>query len=129
MAAAASTFFCNSKFMSKGCWISVTSLLRSILCLSSVASSSNSLPPNHTATRRPFRSAALLMPDDLNASSRMPLYANTCAMFTSGAPWSRAERRLGSQSMPNWAPPPATTCSGTMSGPPGRMVTSSFSAS
>ena len=114
--------------MSNGCWTSVRSFCGSSLYLARVARRANSLPPNHTATFRPLRSAGVLMPDVLNASSRMPLYPKIWPMLTSGTPCSREDRRLGSQSIPNSAPPPATTCSGTMSGPPGMMVTSRFSA-
>src|SRR5256886_7314657 len=53
MAAAASTCFWSKRFMSKGCWTSVTSFCGSIRYCSSVARSANSLPPNHTATLRP----------------------------------------------------------------------------
>ena len=60
--------------MSNGCWTRVRSFCGSSLYLASVASRANSLPPNHTATFRPLRSAGVLIPDVLNASSRMPLY-------------------------------------------------------
>jgi len=113
--------------MSNGCCTSVTSRLPSILYFSSVASSGNSVPPNHTETFRPRRSATPRMPEVLKANWRMPLKAKTWAMLTSGAPCSRAASKLGSQPRPNWAPPAATTSSGTISGPPGRMVTSRFS--
>ena len=114
--------------MSNGCWTSVRSFCGSSLYLARVARRANSLPPNHTATLRPLRSAGVLMPDVLKASCRMPLWAKIWPMLTSGTPCSREESRLGSQSIPNSAPRPATTCSGTMSGPPGTMVTSRFSA-
>ncbi len=59
------------------------------------------------------------MPDDLNG----------CAMLTSGSPFSRAARAEGIQSITTSAPPPAITCAGATSGPPGLMVTSSPSSS
>jgi hypothetical protein len=43
-------------------------------------------------------------------------------MLTSGTPFSRAGRADGIQSTITSAPPPAITCGGAMSGPPGLMV-------
>ena len=53
------------------------------------------------------------MPDDLNG----------WAMLTSGSPASRAASAAGIHSTITSAPPPAITCGGAMSGPPGLMVT------
>ena len=68
------------------------------------------------------------MPLSLNATSVMPERVKTCAMLTMFSPWSRVASRLSSQSMPNSAWPPSTTCSGTMSGPPGLSSTSRHSS-
>ena len=59
------------------------------------------------------------MPDDLNG----------CAILTSASPFSRAAKAEGIQSTTTSAPPPAITCVGATSGPPGRMVTFSPSSS
>src|SRR5260370_195221 len=72
MAAAASSSFWRKRFMSYGCGTRVTSRFRSILYFSSVANNSNSLPPNHTATRRPRRSAGPPVPAPLQPNSPTP---------------------------------------------------------
>ena len=90
----------------------------------SAAKSLCSLPPSQTPTFLPFRSSIESMPLSLNATSVMPARAKTWAMLTISSPWSRVASRLSSQSMPNSAWPPSTTCSGTMSGPPALIVTS-----
>ena len=55
----------------------------------------------------------------------MPERWNTCAMFTSFTPFSRAASAEGIQSTTTSAPPPAITRVGFTSGPPGLIVTSS----
>ena len=91
----------------------------------SAAKSSNSFPPSQLPTFLPRIFAIVLMPLLFQVISVIPLREKTWAMFTSFVPWSRADMRLGSQSRPSWAWPPATTCSGMMSGPPTRIFTSS----
>ena len=59
----------------------------------------------------------------------MPERLNGWAMLTSGTPFSRLARAEGIQSTMTSAPPPAITCGGAMSGPPGLMVTSSPASS
>ena len=54
----------------------------------------------------------------------MPERLNTWAMLTSGTPFSRVASAEGIQSTITSAPPPAITCGGAMSGPPGLIVTS-----
>jgi hypothetical protein len=88
------------------------------------AKSSHWLPPSQLPTFLPRIFAIVSIPVSFQVISVMPEIVKTCAMFTSFVPESRAERRLGSQSRPNCACPPATTCSGMMFGPPGLIVTS-----
>ena len=52
----------------------------------------------------------------------MPDFLNGWAMLTSGTPFSRAASAPPIQSTITSAPPPAITCSGAMSGPPGLIV-------
>ena len=49
----------------------------------------------------------------------MPERLNGWAMLTSGTPFSRLASAEGIQSTITSAPPPAITCGGAMSGPPG----------
>ena len=49
---------------------------------------------------------------------------NGMPMICTSAPDLRAASSFGTQLIPNSAPPPATTVAGTMSTPPGRIVTS-----
>ena len=53
----------------------------------------------------------------------MPELLNGCAMLTADKPFSRAAKAEGIQSTATSAPPPARTCIGPISGPPGLMVT------
>ena len=64
-----------------------------------------------------------------HVTSVIPDRVKTWAMLTMFWPLSRVASVLSSQLIPNSAWPPRTTCSGTMSGPPGRMSTSSPSSS
>src|SRR5438045_8745934 len=82
------------------------------------AYSSNWLPQHQTPTFLCAIALIELMPESFQVSSVMPERVNTWAMFTSCVPASRVARRLGSQSRPNCAWPPATTCSGVLFGPP-----------
>ena len=52
----------------------------------------------------------------------MPAFLKGWAMLTSGTPFSRAASAPPIQSTITSAPPPAITCSGAMSGPPGLIV-------
>ena len=93
--------------------------------LFSAANSSGWLPQHQTPTVLPFIFLIVLIPLDFHVSSVMPLRANTCATETILPPFSRVANRFGSQSRPMSAPPPITTCSGVMFGPPTLMFTSS----
>ena len=64
------------------------------------------------------------MPVSARQVSIMPERLNGWAMLTSGTPFSRAASAEGIQSTITSAPPPAMTCGGAMSGPPGLIVTS-----
>ena len=86
------------------------------------------MPENHTPSVLPLKSAGVLMPLSVRQVSSMPDRWNTCAMLTIGTPFSRAASADGIQSTTTSAPPPAITCSGLMSGPPGLIVTSRFAA-
>ena len=116
--------------MSNGCWTIVTPLFvaPSMPFFASAAKSSYWLPPSQFAIFLPLNWATDLMPELFHVSCVIPERAKTCATFTSCVPESRAASRLGSQSIPNWAWPEATTCSGMMFGPPFLSVTSSPAA-
>jgi hypothetical protein len=120
-----------NRFMSNG-WLTIVTSLESagsIPFFVNAANSSNSLPQHHTPTFLPRMSATSVIPLSFQVTSVIPERANTCAMLTRSPPLSRVASRDGSQSIPNSAPPLATTCSGVMSGPPGLIVTSRPSSS
>ncbi len=77
----------------------------------------------------PLKSCGLVMPVSFQQVSIMPDDLNGCAMLTSGRPFSRAASAEGIQFRITSAPPPAITCGGAMSGPPGLIVTSRPSSS
>src|ERR1700722_13750865 len=84
-----------------------------------------SLPENQTPMVLPLRSVGFLMPVSARQVSSRPERLNGCEILTSGTPFSRDASAEGIQSMMTSAPPPAITCAGAVSGPPGLMVTSS----
>ena len=84
-----------------------------------------SLPKNQTPSVRPFRSAGVLIPVSARQVSIMPERLNGWAILTSATPFSRAASAAGIHSTTTSAPPPAMTCGGAISGPPGLIVTSS----
>src|SRR6516164_6317177 len=84
-----------------------------------------SLPLNQTPIVLPFRSAGFLMPVSARQVSSRPEPLKVCEILTSGTPFSREASAEGIQSTTTSAPPPAITCGGATSGPPGLMVTSS----
>ena len=88
-----------------------------------------SLPPNQTPSVCPGKSSVEVTPELLRQVSIIPERLNGWAMLTSGSPFSRAASAEGIQSMTTSAPPPAITCGGATSGPPGLIVTSSPSSS
>ncbi len=92
--------------------------------LRSPAYSSDSLPKPHEPTFLPFRSSGLVMFRSLNETWSVGERWKTCAMTTPSAPDSRGASIRGTQLIPNWAWPPATTVAGTISTAPGRIVTS-----
>src|SRR5580704_15671417 len=83
-----------------------------------------SLPANQTPSVLPLRSAGFVMPVSARQVSSRPDFLKGCEILTRPTPFSRAARAPGIQSMITSAPPPAITCSGAMSGPPGLIVTS-----
>src|SRR5258707_12550036 len=84
-----------------------------------------SLPKNQTPTVLSLRSVGFLMPVSARQVISSPDFLNGCEIFTSGTPFSRDASADGIQSMMTSAPPPAITCGGATSGPPGLIVTSS----
>ena len=64
------------------------------------------------------------MPVSARQVSSSPERLNGWAILTIAAPFSRAASAAGIQSTTTSAPPPAITCSGATSGPPGLIVTS-----
>ena len=88
-----------------------------------------SFPKNQTPMVLPLKSAGLVMPVSFQQVSISPDDLNGCAMLTTGRPLSRAARAEGIQFNIASAPPPARTCGGAISGPPGRIETSRSSAS
>ena len=83
------------------------------------------MPQHQTPTFLPFIFATVVMPLSFQVSSVMPLLENTCAMLMIFLPPSRKESMLGTQSIPNSACLPSTTCSGVIVGPPTFRFTSS----
>src|SRR6478672_1484969 len=84
-----------------------------------------SLPPYQTPSVLPLRSTGFLMPVSARQVSSRPDLLKVCEMLTRGTPFSRDASAEGIQSTTTSAPPPAITCGGAMSGPPGLIVTSS----
>src|SRR5579871_103744 len=83
-----------------------------------------SLPPYQTPIVLPLKSAGFLMPVSARQVSMRPDRLKVWEMLTSGTPFSREARADGIQSTTTSAPPPAITCGGATSGPPGLIVTS-----
>ena len=88
------------------------------------AYSSASLPKPQVPTFLPFQSSGLVMFLSFIATWSVPDRWNGMPMIWTSAPDSREASSFGTQLMPNSALPPATTVAGTMSTPPGRIVTS-----
>src|SRR3984957_16620964 len=84
-----------------------------------------SLPPYQMPRVLPLKSAGFLMPVSARQVSSSPDFLNVCEILTSGTPFSRDANPDGIQSTTTSAPPPAITCGGATSGPPGLIVTSS----
>src|SRR6201986_3365148 len=84
-----------------------------------------SLPPYQTPMVLPLKSDGFLMPVSARQVSSRPDFLKVCEILTSGTPFSRDASTEGIQSTTTSAPPPAITCGGATSGPPGLMVTSS----
>ena len=87
------------------------------------------MPPNQTPSVCPLNLSVAVTPESLRQVSIIPERLNGWAMLTSGSPFSRAASAEGIQSITTSAPPPAITCAGAMSGPPGLIVTFSPSSS
>ncbi len=124
--------FCSSGSTLKPCFSTVTPPALPSVGIPSVAiqlRNGYSFPKNHTPSVLPGKSAGVATPLSFRQVSIMPDDLNGCAMLTSGSPFSRAASAEGIQSITTSAPPPATTCVGAMSGPPGRMVTFRSSSS
>ncbi|MCY1238130.1 hypothetical protein D9M72_508520 [compost metagenome] len=88
-----------------------------------------SLPKNQTPRVWPLNLSGLVTPVSLRQVSIMPDFLKGWAMLTSATPFSRVARAEGIQSTITSAPPPAITCAGAISGPPGLMSTSRPSSS
>ena len=88
-----------------------------------------SLPKNQTPSVLPLKSSGPLTPESFRQVSIMPEDLKGWAMLTSGTPFSRVASAEGIQSTMTSAPPPAITCAGAMSGPPGLISTSRPSSS
>src|SRR6202521_1259786 len=82
------------------------------------------LPPYQTPMVLPLKSAGCLMLVSARQVSWSPERLKVCEMLTSGTPFSREASADGIQSTTTSAPPPAITCGGATSGPPGLMMTS-----
>src|SRR5258707_5329837 len=83
-----------------------------------------SLPPYQIPVVLPLKSVGFLMPVSARQVSSSPDFLKVCEILTSGTPFSRDANADGIQSTTTSAPPPAITCGGATSGPPGLMVTS-----
>src|ERR1700682_6275403 len=83
------------------------------------------LPSAQSRMDLPLKSAGFLMPLSARQVSSSPDFLNVCEILTSGTPFSRDANADGIQSTTTSAPPPAITCGGATSGPPGLIVTSS----
>src|ERR1700690_551972 len=119
--------FCNNGSTLNPCFSTLTpagdpSVFRPSLLIH--ARNGYSVPENQTPSVLPLKSAGDLIPLSLRQLNSIPERWNTCAMLTSGPPFSRAARADGIQSTTTSAPPPAITCEGLTSGPPGFIVTS-----
>src|ERR1700722_9025150 len=122
-----SACFCNSGSTLKPCLITFTPPGDpSVFSFSFAIQDRNgySLPPNQTPSVLFLKSAGVLMPVSLRQVSSRPERLKGCEILTSGTPFSREASADGIQSMTTSAPPPAMTCGGATSGPPGLMVTS-----
>src|SRR3984957_9865559 len=123
-----SACFCNSGSTLKPClMILMPAAELSVLMPSFDIQDRNgySLPPYHTPMVLPLKSAGFLMPVSARQGSMRPDFLKVCETLTSGTPFSRDARADGIQSTTTSAPPPAITCGGATSGPPGLIVTSS----
>src|ERR1700681_2283935 len=123
-----SACFCNSGSTLKPCLITFTPLGEpSGLRVSFDIQDKNgySLPPYQTPMVLPLKSVGFLMPVSARQVSMSPDFLNVCETLTSGTPFSRDASADGIQSTTTSAPPPAITCGGATSGPPGLIVTSS----
>src|SRR3984957_14557761 len=123
-----SACFCNSGSTLKPCLMTFTPVgEESVLNPSFDIQERNgySLPPYQTPMVLPLKSVGFLMPVSARQVSSNPERLKVCEMLTSGTPFSREARADGIQSTTTSAPPPAITCGGATSGPPGLIVTSS----
>src|SRR3981081_1324126 len=78
-----------------------------------------SLPPYQIPMVLPLKSAGFLIPVSARQVSSSPDLLKVCEILTSGTPFSRDANADGIQSTTTSAPPPAITCGGATSGPPG----------
>ncbi len=118
--------FCSSGSTLKPCFSTVTPGGPSVLSPSFAIQARNgySLPANQTPSVWPGKSAGALTPESARQVSSRPERLKGWAMLTTGDPFSRVASAEGIQSTTTSAPPPARTCSGFTSGPPGLIVTS-----
>src|ERR1700733_6479262 len=122
-----SACFCNSGSTLKPCLMTLTPVgEESVLNPSFDIQDRNgySLPPYQTPMVLPLKSVGFLMPVSARQVSSNPDFLKVLGVLTSGTPFSRDPSADSLQSTVTSAPPPASTCGGATSGPPGLMVTS-----
>src|SRR5271156_2565790 len=122
-----SACFCRIGSTLKPCLMTFTPVgEESVLMLSFDIQDRNgySLPPYQIPMDLPLKSAGFLMPVSARQVRSSPDFLKVCEILTSGTPFSRDGSADGIQSTTTSAPPPAITCGGATSGPPGLIVTS-----
>src|ERR1700733_11261235 len=128
MADTQSACFCRIGSTLKPCLITVTPVGPPVVGISSFDiqfRNGYSLPPYQMPIFLPRKSSGLVIPVSLRQTSSRPECLKVWEILTSGTPFSREASADGIQSTTTSAPPPAITCGGATSGPPGLMVTSS----
>src|SRR3954468_23000053 len=119
-----SACFCRIGSTLKPCLITLTSVPGLKLSFDIQDRNGYSLPPYQTPMVLPLKSVGFLMPVSARQVSSNPDFLKVWERLTSGNPFSREASADGIQSTVTSAPPPASTCGGATSGPPGLMVTS-----
>src|SRR5207253_7841559 len=120
-----SACFCRRGSTLKPCLMTFTPFAEPSILRPSFDIQDRKGPLNHTPMVLPLRSVGFLIPVSARQVSSRPERLKVCETLTSGTPFSREASAEGIQSTTTSAPPPAITCGGATSGPPGLMVTSS----